>query len=195
MLISHCFDWYEAVSHEEVLTGTNERLHRLTLDVLLPGPTSMEQIEVTIPEDGTSITLKYTPPVTYLSANRTAARMAVQNGAANVAQVQAALNGLRVSNRVQSHEQALIGVRKSQSKITITIPLPFPIDVFLCSRNDFGHAGADPMSIGIYRHEDPTFQANNHFVWILHIEMTDRLRNRTNTPSRAANFVNLGGVV
>jgi hypothetical protein len=72
MLIYHHYDWHEAVSHEDVLLGNNEHLHRLTLDVLLPGPTALEQVEVMVPDDGNKIVLKYTPPMTYLSANRTA---------------------------------------------------------------------------------------------------------------------------
>jgi hypothetical protein len=131
MPIYHHYDWHEAVSHEDVLlVGNNdEHLHRLTLDVLLPGPTALEQVEVTVPDDGNKIVLKYTPPMTYLSANHTAARVAVNGGAAGAAQVTAALVGLRALSHVSSScEQALLVVRQQQASITITIPFcPFPL--------------------------------------------------------------------
>jgi hypothetical protein len=129
MFIYHFFDWYKGVAHEDVLGGINERLHSLTLDVLLPGPTQIGQIEVTIPEDGKTLILKYTPPVTYLSANRTAARIAHGRGAVDDAAIHTLINPLRAMNRVQAHQQALLAIRREQAQLTINIPLPFAIDL------------------------------------------------------------------
>jgi hypothetical protein len=49
-------------------------------------------------------------------------------------------------------------------------------------------------SLLITAHECHVFQAGNQYVWILHVEMTNRKRDRRHTPSRACRFTLLGGV-
>lgn len=44
MILLHHYSWYEAIALEEERMGANVRLKRLTVDILLPGPTTLDQI-------------------------------------------------------------------------------------------------------------------------------------------------------
>ena len=45
MLIHHMYGWNEAIAQTGIMVGRNILLHHLSVDVLLPGPTSLGQIE------------------------------------------------------------------------------------------------------------------------------------------------------
>lgn len=200
MLVFHFYDWYEAVPREDVLAGTNVRYHRLTLDVLLPGPTSLDQMEVDIIDDGKKIQLKYKPPQTYLNANRTAARIAdnaipiVPPAQQRVRQqaVRQAMGHMRATSRVQAHENALDLIREAQQELAFTLKLPFSVDNYLCNRDDYGREGlGQTIGINIYRHENDEMRNNQQHVWIMHIELTDKERPST-TPNKPRSYTYLG---
>ena len=193
-MIFHAYEWHEAVAHTDVLAGVNQRLHRHSIDVLLPGPTSLDQIEVEINEPGTKVTVSYIPPVTYLSADRTAVRTADIQGVPT-ANLGVAMGPMRATNRVQGHENALLNVRAQQSKVVDVIDTLFPCDSFFCTRDDYGRDGrCQGISIGVYRHHDPGMQVANQHVWILHIELTDRKRAKA-TPSKPSAHRVYSGIV
>lgn len=52
MLIYHHYTWYEAILPAEEHARGNIRLKRLTIDLLLPGPTSLDQIWAVVSSDG-----------------------------------------------------------------------------------------------------------------------------------------------
>jgi hypothetical protein len=49
-------------------------LDRLSLDILLHGPTSISQIEAQVLDEGWSVRLVYTPPLVFLNAKQTTVR-------------------------------------------------------------------------------------------------------------------------
>jgi hypothetical protein len=66
-MLHHFNVWNEAVAEKEQERGNNLHLTHLTVDVLLPGPTSATQIEVEV--DGeTILKVTYKPPSTYLKS-------------------------------------------------------------------------------------------------------------------------------
>jgi hypothetical protein len=147
-MLHHLYDWHEGVITVDINTGTKIRMHHLTCNVLLPGPTTSAQLACMIPaEDTTSQTLKmeYKPPSTYISAERTAVR-AVNIAGIPRAGFAAAVPQTRTSSRVQGHQDALTGgVLAAQSTITKLIHLPFPVDSRFCRRDDCGRDNAMPI--------------------------------------------------
>ena len=57
MLLNHFYSWMEGVRRADLLAGRNNRLTRLSLDMLLPGPTALPQVELVIndAEDGSDV--------------------------------------------------------------------------------------------------------------------------------------------
>jgi hypothetical protein len=64
-LLHQYYIWHETVPDNDQEAGCNMQLTRLTVDILLPGPMSVEQIEVQIIEDDTNLKVAYKPPSTY----------------------------------------------------------------------------------------------------------------------------------
>ena len=122
MLLYHMYIWKEAVPYSSFLAGTNTRLTRLSLDMLLPGPTSLDQLELFIASNGEYLDVSYKPPVTYLSASRTMARVADLQGISE-AQTQTAMPKMAITARVQAHETVLDEIREKQGKIDFRVKL------------------------------------------------------------------------
>lgn len=59
MLIYHYYAWDEAIPNDEEQMGVNVGLRRLTIDILLPGPTILEQIRAVVSTDGKVLHFKY----------------------------------------------------------------------------------------------------------------------------------------
>lgn len=193
VFLHHSYVWTEAVSRDDITANLNIRLTRLTVDVLLFGPTEMNQVEVQVDteKDPTAKTLKiiYRPPTTYLSAKRTAIRMAGHMGA-TVDNIKETGTTLSASSRVQSHENELIdsGELAKQKEIVEFIDLPFPCDTSFCTRDDWGRPNLQQgVTIGMYGHDSADFRSNNQHVWILHVEMTKKERAKT-TPVRPTSY-------
>ena len=192
MLIYHHYDWWEAVQTNLINMGRNQRLRRLSMDVLLPGPTSEDQIELLVKDDGNTLYLKYIPPLTFLNPRRTAVRTAAIAGIAD-GMIAAAIAPTSAMARVNSHDTCLTNIRHSESRgnYEVEINLPFAVDPYFCTRDDYGVDGAARgSSIATYRHENAGFHAANQFVWVLHIEMTDAARPKA-TPSKPTGGVDL----
>ena len=199
MIIYHHYDWLEAVTDASEADGC-QRKKRLTVDVLLPGPTTVEQIAVTVDResDPTYRTLKYEykPPSTYLSAKRTAIR------GADIAGVPAGnindetVEQLSAMSRVIGHEEVLEGsIHEKQKVITHNISLPFAVEPAFTSRNDWGREGqAAGLSVCMYRHDDEELNNNNQLVWILHIEMCAAERAIKQTPTKPSAYAYLAGL-
>jgi hypothetical protein len=51
MLPYHTYSWMEAVSEDDIALGTNLRLKRITCDILLCGPTSIDQVQAAVSLD------------------------------------------------------------------------------------------------------------------------------------------------
>lgn len=201
MLVYHWYTWEEGVTQAAVVQGINMGLRRLTVDVLLPGPTTLEQLECSI-VGPRKIKISYSPPATYLNARRTAVKSAhlagMGLGARTPVQQEQVLNMLAATARVTGHERTLVDVRQKQGKIEMEIAdLPFDIDQYWCRRDDWGQGptmtnpslGADGVQIAFYRHEHSAMQAANQFVWILHLECTSTWRPpQMASPNRPTGF-------
>ena len=165
------YTWTEGVAPDEITAFGNIRLKRLSIDVLLPGPTSMSQIQARVANSCDKITIKYTPPATFHSARRTAVRIAT--GLVDGRHVGQTINFTMATARATAHSSVLENLSEDEKSPTFEIPLPFKVDPYFCRRNDFGIDNAGHgIDIGVYRHEDTNFQANNQYVWLLHIELS-----------------------
>lgn len=171
MLIYHHYTWYKSIDPNEERDCGNIRLKRLTIDLLLPGPTSLNQIKAIVSSDGRFLHFTYRPPRTYLSPDCTTVRLATSTfGAASIPAVR---DVMHAATRSQAHRTALETVRAEQQEKVRHIELPFQCDRNFCRRDDWGRENhMHGMEIGMYRHEDPELQRNNQYVWILHIELS-----------------------
>lgn len=172
-LLHHSYSWKEGIRRERpgFLQAAAHGCKRLTTDILLPGPTNENQVEVEVVQpERTKLRVKYTPPVTFLTARRTAIRLASQGGVAD-GQLDAAATRTAGMSRVMAHEAALEAMPESEKKITFDIDLPFQVEAAFTTRDDWGQDGqCEGVQICVYAHEDPNFQATNQAVWILHVE-------------------------
>lgn len=177
MLIHHYYVWDEAILPEDERLCANIRLRRLTIDILLPGPTTLEQIRAIISTDGKVVNLTYRPPRTYLSPERTTVRLAdgaLGATAAGTAQVR---QTMAAASRVQAHRNTLEGLRVATATKVVSIDLPFECDRHFCRRDDWGRDNMnDGIEIGLYQHEEPSFRTHMQHVWILHLELSARER-------------------
>jgi hypothetical protein len=90
--------------------------------------------------------------------------------------------------RVQGHRDALETIRALQKESLFTVALPQPVDSNFCTRDDWGRSNrVDGISIGVYQHENNTFQPAHQHVWILHVEMTLKERPKA-TPTAPSRF-------
>lgn len=62
MLPHHTYAWYEAVDDNEIAEGRNIRMKRITTDVLLCGPTTMEQVKAGINDTQDTLLLEIDLP-------------------------------------------------------------------------------------------------------------------------------------
>jgi len=199
MIIFHSYDWVEAVTEEQVARGLL-RKRRLMTDVLLPGPTVIDQIEVIVDSDHDpqckTLKFEYNPPATYLSAKRTAVRGADIAGVPQRHMNTMTIEQLSVMNRVTSHQTKLDeSIKEQQRKITKYIKLPHAVEPVFCTRDDWGWDNAAPaLSIGMYQHQDDNLHQNNQYVWILHIKMALQECTMKQTPSKPTVYANLAGL-
>jgi hypothetical protein len=185
-LLHHFYTWNEAVPDDDQEAGRTMRLTWLTVDVLLPGPTGVEQIEVQV-EDDTNLKVTYKPPSTYLSSRRTAVHAADIAGI-DTTHIPLVLPHMQAISHVQGHVNALANIWEEQKQISFIIKLPFPVDSSFCRRDDWGCSNrAEGVSIGAYRHDNQEFQASNQAVWILQVELTSKARPKS-TPSKPTQF-------
>lgn len=192
---NHTYTWHEAVSSEDVDRQMNVRLQRVSLDVLLPGPTDMDQITLKIQPDQKSLKIVYKLPKVFLSSRRTAARVGDIAGVPQN-QIPNAATRLAGMHRVQAHESQLIPIRKElKDGLEIVIKLPLLVDKQFCKRDDFGvfNPAIQAVSIGIYSHDNAAMVAHRQHVWILHIEMSAAAREETdmNSPGGFKMFTGL----
>ena len=191
MLIHHQYSWFEAVPPAEEAAGANVRLKRLSIDILLPGPTTLAQVRGIVSDNGRVFNFTYRLPETFLSANRTAVRLAGHTfGPRGIPHVQ---NTISAASRVQAHRTVLEQARVDASQKVYQIQLPFECDRQLCRRDDWGRDNhCQGLEIGMYRHEDADMQANNQLVWILHVELTAKERPNV-APASPAGYNNFSG--
>ena len=78
-----------------------------------------------------------------------------------------------VTARVTVHRDTLEAMSKDEKNVQFEIPLPFHVQPYVCRGDNLGVENArEGMDVGVYRHEEPNFQANNQFVWMLHMELS-----------------------
>ena len=192
----HLYSWHEAVTEEEEANGAKIRMKRLTLDVLLPGPTDEEQVECLIVDDGSKVRVKIKMPNTYLSAKRTAVVAASNLGVGNANVTPQIIGTMSALARVQGHREALQMARVDQEFILFDVKTLFKVDNYFCKRNDWGVDGdGHAICICTYQHDNVNYRAANQFVCILHVEMTS-VERPSATPSKpsGAGFGLFGGL-
>lgn len=152
MVLPHLiYDWHEGVNDNDIRTGVNERLHRLSVDMLLPGATSMAQITCQVSDSEDVLKGEWKPPMTLFSARRTAVRAAMSvPGFDNHDLNDDVINHMYGSARAQACQSACEKMKKNCKKIPFEIKLPFKVDKRLCSRDDWGRNGhGSGLRIGI----------------------------------------------
>ncbi|CAB9497058.1 hypothetical protein SEMRO_13_G010130.1 [Seminavis robusta] len=189
-MMHHAFAWREGIRRDldpAALIEAPPVYKRVSVDVLLPGSTNLDQLECSIlqPASQKKVKIKYTPPRTFWNARRTAVRMAAHGGVRGAA-VNIAADRLLAMHRVTSHEDSIAELTPDDLTMEFTIDLPFEVEPDFTTRNDWGVVGQGRgVQIATYRHEDNRFVVTNQVVWILHLEMVARER-RIATPSRPA---------
>jgi hypothetical protein len=173
----HVYAWKEAVTEDEE-DHSNIRLTRASCDILLPGPTSLKQVEGKVggpPYD--DLAMEIALPKTFVNSKRTAVRVANIAGV-SAANIPAVIGRAAAMSRVSAHRDELIAYKKkTEGKCKFNIKLPFPCDQQFCHFDDFGNNNMiHGMSIATYQHEDPVYQQASQYVWILHIELTAKER-------------------
>ena len=152
------------------------------------GPTELNQIRAIVSEDGRTLNFTYRLPTTFLSANRTAVRLATSTFGAAVPRV---TETIAAASRVQAHRTALEQVRANMASKVWKVPLMFQCERQFCRRDDWGQENhREGMEIATYRHDNVEFQSNNQYVWILHIELAGTQRPMTGpaSPSTFGNY-------
>jgi len=188
------WQWREGVPEALEETFVNQRMDRVSVDVLLPGHAALASVECSINDAGTVCKVKIELPTVFLNARHTAARIAHINlAAANVEnptarQMEGAITQAYTSNRYQGHRDAINQhmqrVGEEHRFISVDIPLPIVCNPEPTTRDDFGVPGrARSIAIGLYSSADATLQMQNQAVWMLHVELTGKER-RKNTPSK-----------
>ena len=176
MLPYHLYQWKEAVS--QLTAGTNMQLSRLTCDVLLCAPMTLDSVKCSISDDQKVLEIQIKLPSTFLKPRRTAVRTVdaarLHAGVAPAA-IPVIIDRAEGLSRVAAHGEA-IKLYKKQTKgnISMKIALPFKVDKIFCRRDDFGieTGNAPGLSIATYQHEDPGMRATNQYIYILHVEMS-----------------------
>jgi len=182
----HTHMWREATADDSVSDFGNARQHRLATDILLCGPTSLNQVKVGIPKEDT-LTVEIKLPSTCFSARRTAVKTADIAGIA-ASQIGRVIDRAHAMSRVSSHRDKLEELRKTnnEGKITFDVKLPAPVEGFT-RRDDFGNpTNVAAIQIATCQHEDPVMQAAGQFVWILHVEMLGKEKPQTGMSSPGA---------
>ena len=169
----HVYTWPEAVPDEDIEDGSNEQLNRITIDILLCGPTTDEQIraKVTGPKQDV-VSIEINMAKTFINPRRTAVRVADMAGAAN-GNLGRVINTAAGMSRVQAHKKELDAYKKATGgKIKWDIQLAEPVEKKLCRRDDYGAGNnCDGMTIATYQHENPIMQQAGQFIWICHLEL------------------------
>lgn len=174
----HVCQWDEALDLDDITTGINVRWRRVTCDVLLCRPTTLDQIKAGISTDQTKVSLEIDLPKTFVSTKRTAVRLTdasqLARGVAAVAAPQV-IERAQMGSCVQGHATCLVDYKKKTDfKIKMEISLPCKVDPLFTRRNDCGHTSPHTKGIAVatYQHEDALMQAAGQHVHILHLEMT-----------------------
>lgn len=177
MFIRHMYAWDEAIPPADEQAQSNVRLRRLSIDILLPGPTDMSQIKAIVNMTATKLNMTYSPPQTFLSPERTMVRLATGALGATAASNTGIRGTMHAAARVQAHRNALETLRTQHATQVYEIDLPFPCDHHFCRRDDWGYDNrCNGIDIGLYQHENMDFRTNNQYVWILHVELSARER-------------------
>ena len=172
MLIWHQYSWREGVTKQDERRGTNFGLTRLSLDIFLPGSTTLEQVDVSIVDNGMKVNFEYDLPTCYLSTQRSALRLADAMGVC-AGTMRAASEFTQAGSRAAGHRAALDEIRPRQRKLTKELPLKFRCDQYWCRCDDWGRDNmVEGVTIGVYRHDDDDLHNNQQYVWMLHLELT-----------------------
>ena len=177
MLLCHCHLWHNVTPTDNARMGANICLKRLTVDLLLPGPTTLDQIKAVVAQDGKSLFFAHCAHGTYLSADRTAVCVADAFGGARALGTAGLRETMAAANRVQAHRTALETIRPEQQEKVCKIDLPFKVDHNFCRRDDWGWDNrTHGIKIGMHRHDNDQMRAANQCVWILHVELSAKER-------------------
>ena len=122
----HLYQWMEAVDPEDILAGHNHRLKRVSCDILMCGPTTLEQVKAGINQTQDRLKVTINLPKTFVSERRTAVR-ATDAGRLGVAVNPAALPGVieraHGLTRVQAHRDCLVDYKKkTKNQVELDIP-------------------------------------------------------------------------
>jgi hypothetical protein len=170
----YCYLWTEGENPEVMDAHFNRTVHsqqeRITVDMLLFGPTTHDQLRAHIIEDGMAVRVLYRPPPVFLMSNRIAE---------DIPGFESDPDAAVVASRVVGHHAAInqiVNKHSGEVEWEIIIPLPVKCEQQFTDRNDYGVArSAKPISIGVYRHGDPLFEGNAdigpQYAFFLHCQL------------------------
>jgi hypothetical protein len=156
IMLSHYYVWKETL-----MPGSrNTQLKRVTADVLMYDPTSLDQIQCQIIGQR-RVKLQYVPLSIFYNARRTAVRTGNSFSAHRIMCHNEAIQGLIAANRNQPLDHVHF------------IDFEMDLDPNFTTRDNFGNEdNAEGIAIADYIHHDPGFQNLNKIVTILHLENT-----------------------
>jgi hypothetical protein len=177
IMLLHYYVWKETL-----MPGSrNTQLNRVTADVLMYGPTLLNQIQCQIIGQQ-RVKLQYVPLSVFYNSRRTAVRTGNSFSAHHIMCQDEAIQGLIAANGNQPLDHVHF------------MDFDLDLDPNFTTRDDFGNEGqAEGIEIADYIHHDPGFQNANKTVTILHLEMTAAER-LPSTPSRALGYSNFAGI-
>lgn len=122
--------------------GLRDLRKRITIGVLLPGPTSLEQIKACI-NRSRKVEIKYKPPSTFLNARRTAMNTTLLSGAGLAGharpQQEVLIDVMHGTSRTQGHENALsTSICAEQQEFTFEVDLDVDVHMHFNNQDDWG---------------------------------------------------------
>ena len=175
------YEWREGVQDEDIDEGY-DCLHRVTADMLLPGPTSLQQLKVKVADTKDCIEGEFTPPGTFLSSKRSAVHAAMQLPGVTMANLNAdVIQRMHGTARATAAAGAIKAFKKKCGgawKFRIQLPQGVTVEKRFCNRDDWGNhiRGFKGIHIGIYKHDEAGMQVADQNVYILHCEMASERR-------------------
>jgi hypothetical protein len=166
-------EWYHWEWKETILPRSrNTPMNIVTMEVLLYGPTSIDQLSIHV-VGPKRVRIDFVPHSVFYNARRTALHTRSDLSSHRIMMQEEAVNAILAENDYQPLNRVWC------------FDLGVEVDPNFTTRDDNGNEGvSEPVTISEFIHDDLQFQADGKTVWILAIETTAARRTQAG-PSRA----------